>query len=139
MMYIPRGVYADGGLTCNLPVHMFPNEPVLCFMVRAARDVPENAHLSSVVPIYTDAAQMAALRGFPMATMMTVSCTPSAATGALIGLLGPLSFHASSEAIDALIADGTKAAEAMIRRNAWCAMLLLVFVFQSLRDRKPCI
>jgi hypothetical protein len=76
--------------------------------------------------LYSDSAQVGALRACPALAWNTVPCTPGAQTLAGCGVWGQYAFHAVPSLLDSLIADGERAVYAVALRD----MLLAYIVTQ---------
>ena len=149
--------YLDGGVTCNLPCHLFPARQTLSLFVHMGG--PEDLHLAAAPPAmhpkpdndttadalaeslmqvvrkggrmvqwYMCAAQLGPLRASVDRIARCVPCVPVCAS-ALLGPTGAFSFDADAKARDALMQDGARSVHAVVARD----VLLLAYVLLLLR------
>lgn len=112
----------DGGVTCNLPCHLFPPEQTLTLLVHSDFTRDSTAATSSFGSfvhrqflLYSSAAQLGPMRACPQVAMNAVPCAVQARTDT--GKLGQFCFNASPKLIDDLIADGATCARSVLARD----------------------
>ena len=119
--------FFDGGVTCNLPCHLFPPRATLSLFVHAVFKEMSSVKLLATIlqglVIYMSSAQLGPMRMSPMLAFRAVPCcTCSADTG----LLGPYAFDAPLDAMDALMSDGCRSVRSVMQRDVLAAVMLLV-------------
>ena len=106
--------YIDGGMTCNVPCHLFPPERTLIMYVQVRR--PNGLTPLSLLDLYMNAAQLGSFRVQPLYAMNSIPCVPAEDS------VSPFNFGATDAALDALFVQGVRSRHAVARRNK-----LLVF------------
>jgi predicted acylesterase/phospholipase RssA len=151
---VVQGVrFQDGGITCNLPCHLFPAAQTLTLFVHvggdgcdsspsggtrddhvAGPDAPALPGLMTMVAggvaravrtvqVYMCAAQLGPLRGNPALVAGCVPCRAVSACAAM-GAGGAFAFHAGPAATSALVADGAASVRSVVARDALLVVLL---------------
>jgi predicted acylesterase/phospholipase RssA len=152
--------YHDGGVTCNLPCHLFDPRLTLTLMVHvgpaptcapspstASVQTPSSSldpatlvqHLAAtatttlrIVQWYMCAAQLGPMRSVPALTLRCVPCMPLQ-SAALLGRSGAFAFEAVASAGDTLLADGAACVRGALARIVCIGSL----VFLLLKRQPP--
>ncbi len=119
--------YIDGGMTCNVPCHLFPAERTLVLYVQARR--PAALTPITLIDLYMNAAQLGSFRVEPLYALNSIPCVPAADS------VSPYSFGASGAELDALVMQGVRSWQAVVRRNK--LMVLTVQLTQLLCRMGP--
>ena len=121
--------FFDGGVTCNLPCHLFPPEVTLSLFVHAVfKEMSTTKLLATILHglmIYMSSAQLGPMR---MSYVLAFRAVPCRTCCADTGILGPYAFDAPTSAMDALILDGCRSARSVVQRDVLAAVMLLVHV-----------
>ena len=153
--------YHDGGVTCNLPCHLFDPRLTLTLMVHVGpAPSPSTAspsaspcasldpatlvqHLAAtatttlrIVQWYMCAAQMGPMRSMPALTLRCVPCMPLQ-SAALLGRSGAFAFEAVSSVADTLLADGAACVRGAVARIV-CIGTLVFLLCQRHVPVRPC-
>lgn len=105
-------LYIDGGITCNVPCHLFPPGETLVLYVQARAPAGGTAlGPSSLFDVYTNAAQLGSFRAEPLYALNSIPCVPAADS------VSPYNFGATGDALDALVAQGIRSVHAVFLRN----------------------
>lgn len=126
---IDGGSIYDGGLTCNIPCHLFPRDKTLTLFVHGRPPSnPANIRtmLLQLMTLYTCAAQLGPMRTAPILAFRSIPCAPRPETK--VGHLGPFSFDAPPEVIDGLIADGWRCTQSVFTRDLLLCGLIVIEV-----------
>lgn len=122
--------YFDGGLTCNLPCHLYPPTQTLSLFVHTPFRQPRYTQLFDTITnglaVYMSAAQLGPMRMSHALAFRGIPCSTFLAD---TGILGPLAFDATPAMFDALIDDGTRCARSVFIRDMMVAAMLLSQVF----------
>ena len=155
--------FHDGGITCNVPCHLFSPRETLTLMVHmgpapsgdssALRAVglltPENmVHYVTtaataalkIVQWYMCAAQVGPMRAAPLLVQGCIPCSP-VTSSVLLGRSGAFAFDAASVAADALMRDGANSVVGVLGRSVFLAVLTCVVLFKrptSSGKKPPC-
>jgi predicted acylesterase/phospholipase RssA len=133
---IDNVAYFDGGVTCNLPCHLFPPCTTLSLFVHTLFKTQSYSTLLSTVmhslAVYMSSSQLGAMR---MSHTLAFRAVPCAVSSADTGVLGPYAFDVSTDLMDALIEDGCRSVRAVLTRDALVAVLLLLVVLSCSRKR----
>lgn len=128
--------YFDGGVTCNLPCHLFPPASTLSLFVHTLFKTQSYSTLLSTVmhslAVYMSSAQLGPMRMSPTLAFRAVPC---AASSADTGVLGPYAFDVSVDVMDALIEDGCRSVRSVLTRDAVVATLLVLKVLSCWRSQ----
>lgn len=150
--------YIDGGVTCNLPCHLYPAHSTLSMFVHmggsdttaggaaggaaaaGGADMLQGMAqglrcLYRTVQWYMCAAQLGSLRGNVVRVARAVPCVPLIA-GPLLGSAGAFSFDAGDDAMTALVQDGARSVQAVVVRDI-AFMAFLIFMIVSLSPAVP--
>jgi predicted acylesterase/phospholipase RssA len=147
----------DGGLTCNLPCHLFPRNATLTLFVHgglpqecaaqttrgkevgtgatSAAPVPPRM-LGRVLDVYTSAAQLGAMRAMPEMSIRAIPCVPISSRKHT-GKLGAFALSVSSDSCNALIADGVACAYGTLLRDTLLALCLVQNLIAHTANAKP--
>jgi predicted acylesterase/phospholipase RssA len=157
--------YHDGGVTCNLPCHLFDPRLTLTLMVHvgpapgcapvsasASASAPASAsldpatlvqHLAAtatttlrIVQWYMCAAQLGPMRSVPALTLRCVPCMPLQ-SAALLGRSGAFAFDAVSSAGDTLLADGAACVRGAVARIVCIGTLVFLLCQRHAPVRPP--
>ena len=129
--------FLDGGVVCNLPLHVYPPARTLILMTHSAPPAPRSAAsappsllamASSLVVMMFTAAQLGPARTIPHTVVTMVPCVARAHAAAAADALGGLRFSADPATLDALMEDGAVAAVALVLRNVLLLGLVVACV-----------
>ena len=119
--------FFDGGVTCNLPCHLFPPHCTLSLFVHAVfKEMSSMKLLATILQglvIYMSSAQLGPMR---MSHVLAFRAVPCCTCDADTGILGPYAFDAPAEAMDALMLDGCRSARGVVQRDVLATVMLLV-------------
>lgn len=121
----------DGGITCNLPCHIFPAAQSLVIASYGLPQPPDRddsavSYLRSMVLLALSTSQIGCFRAAPAFTWQCVPCVlPEGASA-----LSSVSFTADPHVIDAIIDAGVTCAHAVLLRDVWL-LSIAVFVLLS--------
>ena len=132
---VVKGVaFFDGGVTCNLPCHLFPPHTTLSLFVHAVFKQPTHTKLIATIlhglMIYMSSAQLGPMR---MSHVLAFRAIPCCVYSADTGILGPYAFDVSAAAMDDLIRDGCRSARAVLIRDLLLSIMLFIHVLVSAR------
>ena len=133
---VVKGVaFFDGGVTCNLPCHLFPPHRTLSLFVHAVFKQHTHTKLIATIlhglMIYMASAQLGPMR---MSHVLAFRAVPCCVHTADTGILGPYAFDVSITAMDDLIRDGSRSARAVLTRDILLAIMLFVSVIVSIKN-----
>lgn len=134
-------VYFDGGLTCNVPCHLFPPESTVTLLVHSPpRAIEPNTGIRATVlrllSLASAAAQLGVMRAEPRYAARAVPCVaPPAEATPSMAILGPYAFNAAPHDIDTLILQGARCVEGVILRDTLIATSFLTLVMARARAR----
>jgi len=101
--------YMDGGVTCNLPCHLFPAHRTLVLYVQIRRCSALTP--KSLLDFYTNAAQLGSFRLQPLYALNSIPCVPSESS------VSPFNFGATPAELDSLLIRGIHCWNAVVSRN----------------------
>ena len=132
-----KGVaFFDGGVTCNLPCHLFPPEKTLSLFVHAVFKQPTHTKLVATIlhglMIYMSSAQLGPMR---MSHVLAFRAVPCCTHTADTGILGPYAFNVSVSAMDDLIRDGARSARAVLTRDILLVIMLFIYAVLSVQKK----
>ncbi len=125
----------DGGLTCNVPCHLFDRHATLTLLIhgRPCHDPRDLASLlGQIMTLYTCAAQIGPMRTAPILALRSVPCAPTID----IGPLGPYSFGAAPEVVDDLVLEGCASVQGVVLRDVCVTALLFITLVTSLHSSR---
>jgi predicted acylesterase/phospholipase RssA len=106
---IEDGRYIDGGVTCNIPCHLFPARQTLVMYVQIRRK--RSLTPGTLLDWYSNSAQLGCFRAKPLYALNSVPCVPDSNS------VSQYNFGASSEDMDDLVLQGLRCWNAMVSRN----------------------
>jgi predicted acylesterase/phospholipase RssA len=86
---------------------------------------PAVAAFARLLSMYMQCAETAVMRARPSLAMNSIPCVPSPAATAAMGIGGRFAFNTSAEAVDALLADGAQAVNAVLFRDVLIMVAVL--------------
>jgi predicted acylesterase/phospholipase RssA len=115
---IGNGRYIDGGVTCNIPCHLFPayRTLVLYVQIRKKRSLTPG----TLLDWYSNSAQLGCFRAKPLYALNSIPCVPG------VNSVSQYNFGASSEDMDDLVLQGLRCWRAMQTRNFMLVHLVMV-------------
>ena len=122
------GCYADAGLTCNLPIHVFPMASTMVFMVVLPQATTRDSKPLMFVRSYMQSFQLAGMR-CSRSLFRVVFCVTDALSSAQ-----SFSFSCTRDTRSRLIECGARAARSMAGRHAMLTLgLFLLVQFSQVR------
>jgi len=122
---VGSGTYIDGGVTCNLPCHLFPARRTLSLFVQPrTRDwfTP-----GALIDFYSNAAQLGSFRVQPLYALNSVPCVPGTDT------VSAFNFGAGNAQLDNLVMQGVRSWNAVMFRNLLLYFLLTYAMIRHAR------
>jgi len=116
--------YIDGGVTCNLPCHLFPAHRTLTLFVQPKKR--EWFTPGALIDFYSNAAQLGSFRVQPLYALNSIPCIPGLDT------VSAYNFGASNSELDSLFMQGVKSWNAVVFRNS---LLYFLVCYAMLRHR----
>lgn len=105
--------YMDGGVTCNIPCHIFPPASTLTMFVhgRSKTVTSLKSEMGNVLAMYTSSAQLGPMRVALLYAIRAFPCMPD-----IKHPLGAFAFDSSEDMMDEIVAAGALAARAVLLR-----------------------
>jgi NTE family protein len=137
--------FLDGGVVCNLPLHVYPPARTLILLTHSAAPAPPPSGgaapppslltmAGSLVVMMFTAAQLGPARTIPHTVWTMVPCV--ARSHATAAALAGLRFSANPATLDALMEDGAVAAVSLVLRNVLLLGLVVLGILRRAQRRE---
>ncbi len=110
--------YIDGGVTCNIPCHLFPAHKTLVLYVQIRRK--RSLTPATLLDWYSNSAQLGCFRAKPLYALNSIPCVPD------VNSVSQYNFGATNEDMDGLMLQGLRCWRAMQTRNIMLVHLAVV-------------
>jgi predicted acylesterase/phospholipase RssA len=115
--------FIDGGVTCNIPCHLFPARRTLVLYVQSRR--PDTVSPQTLVQLYANAAQLGCFRTKRLYALNCIPCVSASDS------VSAYNFGASNDQLNMLVRQGILSYNAVILRNKLLVYITFISVVLS--------